>query len=135
MGQLFAWLSSGAFEVISGQLARAYEVKLKAENDEARIAAEQQIARLEAQQAVLISEQSSKITRWIRPAFALPFVIYNFKIVVWDKVFGWGATDTLPPQYWHLQMIVFGAYFLTRPFEKRSWRHQNFGKSRDGNSD
>jgi hypothetical protein len=32
---------------------------------------------------------------------------------------GQGVTDPLSPHYWQLQMIVFGAYFLTRPFEKR----------------
>jgi hypothetical protein len=51
--------------------------------------------------------------------FALPFVIYNFKIIVWDKVMGLGSTDGLSPELIQLQMIIFGAYFLTRPFEKR----------------
>lgn len=121
---VLSWFSSGAINAIGEQITKAYQSKLSAQNDEARIAAEQEIARLEAQQAVLISEQGNLITRWIRPAFALPFVIYNFKIVVWDKVFGFGATDALPEQYWQLQMIIFGAYFLTRPFEKRYLRRQ-----------
>lgn len=117
--KILTWLSGGAIEAIDGQITRAYEAKLSAENDEARIDAQKHIAVLEAQQSVLIAEQRSIITRWIRPAFALPFVIYNFKIVVWDKVLGQGVTDPLSPHYWQLQMIVFGAYFLTRPFEKR----------------
>lgn len=121
---ILSWFSSGALAAIGGQITKAYQSKLTAQNDEARIAAEQEIATLQAQRAVLISEQSNIVTRWIRPAFALPFVIYNFKIVVWDKVFGFGRTDALPEQYWQLQMIVFGAYFLTRPFEKRNLRHQ-----------
>jgi hypothetical protein len=116
---VLSWFSSGAINAIGRQITKAYQSKLLAQNDEARIAAEQEIARLEAQQAVLISEQGNLVTRWIRPAFTLPFVIYNFKIVVLDKVFGFGATDGLPEQYWQLQMIIFGAYFLTRPFEKR----------------
>jgi hypothetical protein len=55
----------------------------------------------------------------IRPLFALPFIIYNFKVIVYDKVLGLGITDDLSASYWQLQMVVFGAYFLTRGFEKR----------------
>ena len=51
--------------------------------------------------------------------FALPFIIYNFKVVVYDSVFGLGVTAELSNSYWQLQMIVFGAYFLTRGLEKR----------------
>lgn len=126
IGRILAWLSAGTIKAIGTQITQAYQAKLTAENDEARIAAEQRIATLKAQQELLISEQSSVMTRWIRPAFALPFVIYNSKIIVWDKVFGWGATDALPPQYWQLQMIVFGAYFLTRPFEKKKLATSEF---------
>ena len=104
---------------IADRLQQAYEAKLRAQNDRERIAAEVQIKQLEAQQRVLLAEQKSRLTRWIRPAFALPFVIYDFKIVVWDKVLGLGTTDPLSPEFWQLQMIVFGAYFLTRPFERR----------------
>ena len=104
---------------IANRLQRAYEAKLRAQNDRERIAAEVRIKQLEAQQRVLLAEQKSRLTRWIRPAFALPFIIYDFKIVVWDKVLGLGTTDPLSPEFWQLQMIVFGAYFLTRPFERR----------------
>lgn len=118
MAKLLSWLLGGGIAAIGGQITKAYELKLAAANDAERIEADKQIALLTAQQAVLIAEQGSWMTRWIRPAFALPFVIYDFKIVVWDKVLGWGSTDSLSPEFWQLQMIVFGAYFLTRPFEK-----------------
>lgn len=115
---LLSWLAGGGISAIGKQLNRAYELKVNATNDAERIEAELQIAQLSARQAVLIAEQGSWLTRWIRPAFALPFVIYNAKIVIWDKVLGWGTTDPLSPEFWQLQMIVFGAFFLTRPFEK-----------------
>ena len=103
---------------IAGKIADAYQAKLNAANDKERLAADERIAFLEAQERILIAEQGSWMTRWIRPAFALPFVIYNLKIVVWDKVLGWGTTDALSPEFWQLQMVVFGCYFLTRPLEK-----------------
>ena len=119
LGWLLSWLGKGGLAAIGKELNRAYELRLNAKNDHERIEADKQIAQLQARQAVLIVEQGAWITRWIRPAFALPFILYNAKIIVWDKVLGWGVTDPLPPEYWQLQMIVFGAYFLTRPLEKR----------------
>lgn len=98
------------------------EAKIKsldAVTERERIAADVVVSQLEARQSVLIAEQASLVTRWIRPAFAAPFIIYNFKVIVWDKVLGLGATGDLSSSYWQLQMIVFGAYFLVRPFEKR----------------
>lgn len=108
---------------IAGQLADAYRSKLAAQNDETRIEAEIAIKRLEAHQAIILQEQRHWMTRWIRPAFALPFIIYNGKIILWDKVLGLGSTDNLSSEYWQLQMVIFGAYFLTRPFEtsKLKW--------------
>jgi len=119
IGKILSWLTGGAIQAIGGQLNEAYQAKLSAKNNEDRIDAERRIATLQAQQGVLIAEQGHWVTRWIRPAFAAPFVIYNAKIIVWDKVLGFGSTDPLTAEFWQLQMIVFGAYFLTRPFEKR----------------
>jgi len=110
--------SGGIIGQIGEQLNSAYKAKLTAQTTTEKLEADKQIATLHAQQAILIAEQGSWMTRWIRPAFALPFVIYDMKIVVWDKVLEWGSTDPLTPEFWQLQMIVFGAYFITRPFEK-----------------
>lgn len=120
IGKILSWLGNGALSTIGKQLNDAYQAKLNAQNNDARIEAAKRIAQLHAHEAVLIAEQGSWITRWIRPAFAAPFVIYNAKIIIWDKVLGSGTTDALSPEFWQLQMIVFGAYFLTRPFEKRA---------------
>ena len=104
---------------IAENIAVAKTKALDAKTEKARIEADVVVNQLEAHQAVLIAEQGARVTRWIRPMFALPFIIYNFKIIVWDKVMGLGSTDGLSPELIQLQMIIFGAYFLTRPFEKR----------------
>lgn len=104
---------------IAESITQAKLKSLDAATEQERIRAEVMLSQLEARQAVLIAEQRSLVTRWIRPAFALPFIIYNFKVVVWDKVLGLGVTDDLSSSYWQLQMVVFGAYFLTRGFEKQ----------------
>jgi hypothetical protein len=96
---------------IPDQLRRAYEAKLNAANDSDRIAAEVQVARLEARQA------SHAIGgRWItmiQIGFALPFVLYNAKLVVYDKMMGLGVTDPLSPALYDLQSVIIGFFFVT----------------------
>ena len=118
LGFILKWLTGGGIAGIGEQLNKAYQAKLNAQNDQQRIEAEMTISQLTARQAVLFAEQGSWMTRWIRPAFAFPFVVYDSKIIIWDKVLSLGTTDSLSPEFWQLQMIVFGAFFLTRPFEK-----------------
>lgn len=119
MNWLLSFFAKGGISAIGDQLNRAYENKLKAETDSDKIKADMDIEQLKARQAVLIAEQGSWATRWIRPGIAAPFVIFLWKIIVWDKVLGWGTTDDLSPNIWQVFMVVVGAYFLTRPFEKR----------------
>jgi hypothetical protein len=119
IGRIVSWLAGSGINAIGRQLNEAYKNRLNAQNDAQRIEADLQISQLQARQNVLIAEQAHRITRWIRPAFAAPFIIYNAKIIIWDKVLGLGTTDPISSEFWQLQMIVFGAYFLTRPLEKR----------------
>lgn len=104
---------------VAKELIAAKTARLDAVTEQARIEADVSISQIEARQAILIAEQGSRMTRWIRPAFALPFVVYNLKVIVWDKVLGLGVTDGLPAEFWQLQMIVFGAYFVTRGLGKK----------------
>lgn len=117
IGVILKWLTGGGIAAIGGELRQAYEAKLKAQTDAEKLAAEETIARLEAQQAVLIAEQGRILTSWIRPAIAAPFVLYIWKLIVWDKIMGQGATDNLSPELWQMMTVVIGAYFLTRPIE------------------
>ena len=117
IGAILSWLGSGGIAAIGGELRAAYEAKLKAQTDQEKLAAEETIARLEAQQSILIAEQGRWLTAWVRPMIALPFVIYLHKLIIWDKVLGWGSTDNLSPELWNMMTVVVGAYFLTRPIE------------------
>jgi putative SOS response-associated peptidase YedK len=53
-----------------------------------------------------------------RPLFAFAFIIYVWKVVVWDKVLGLGATGALPDEMGQWAMIVLTAYFGGRSIEK-----------------
>jgi len=103
----------------------AYRAKLTAENTSEKIAAdlaarellvEQRERELAAQ--VVIAEQGRWYTALPRPLFALAFIIYVWKVVVFDKVLGWGTTDPLSGDVAQWAMIVLTAYFGGRSLEK-----------------
>ena len=95
---------------IAGKLADAYTARANAVTDSDRIAADVAIKQLEARQAAVIAGG-----RWIAPvqaAFAVMFLIYYGKLLIWDKVLGLGVTDGLSPSLENLGMIVVGFIFL-----------------------
>lgn len=110
--------------VING-LINAYKARLEAGNTSERIAADLAARELAVEQResevnsqVVIAEQGRWYTACIRPLFALPFIVFAWKIVIWDKVLAWGSTDPLDPNMWSVFMIVVGAYFGGRTVEK-----------------
>ena len=95
---------------VAARLVDAYTAREQARTDADRIAADVTIRQLEARQAVLVAGG-----RWIAPvqaAFAVMFLIYNAKLIIWDKVLGLGVTDPLSPELYWLQGIVVGFIFL-----------------------
>jgi hypothetical protein len=56
--------------------------------------------------------------RFPRPLFAIAFIIYAWKVVVWDKVLGLGTTDALTGDVSQWATIVLTAYFGGRSLEK-----------------
>jgi len=67
---------------------------------------------------LVISEQGRWYTALPRPLFAFAFVIYAWKVVVWDKVLGLGTTGTLSEDMGQWATIVLTAYFGGRSIEK-----------------
>jgi len=95
---------------LAGKLADAYTAKSAAQTDSDRIAADVAIKQLEARRAAVIAGG-----RWIAPvqaAFAVMFLIYYAKLIIWDKVLGLGVTDGLSPSLENLGMIVISFIFL-----------------------
>ncbi len=113
---LLKWLNP--LKAIGEQLNKAYETKLLAMNDRERIDAEKQISQLESQRDVLIAEQGSASTRWIRPALAAPVVIFWWKLIVWDTVLGLGTTPDPGEYVMWLAISIPNVYFLMRPLER-----------------
>lgn len=101
-----------SFPSITRDIKEAYQAKLNAKNDQERIAADERIALLEARKTSVLASQSSLSERWIRIGFALPFVLYNAKLLIWDKMLEWGSTDPLSPALTQTYWIVLGGYFI-----------------------
>jgi len=116
---VLAFLAKLGIGSIVSRLAAAYEAKQRAETDREKLAADERIKVLEAKRDVLVREAAhGGFASWIRPLFALPFVVFVWKVVVWDVVLQQGATDPLSPHMTDIMMVVIGGYFLSRTAEK-----------------
>ena len=91
------------------QLSRAYTARHSATTEHERIAAEVTIAQLEERQAN--RALGGRMTAIVQAIWAAPFILYNAKLVVWDKVLGLGTTDPLSADLMGLQTTVVSFYF------------------------
>lgn len=112
--------------MISG-LLNVYKAKLQATNTQDAMAldllkkeVEGDIAARNEATKLLIAEQGHWFTRSIRPLFALPFIIFAFKVIVWDKVLGLGITDALDPKMWSVFQTIIVSYFGATAVERVS---------------
>jgi hypothetical protein len=110
--------------VISG-LISAYKARLSATNTQDQMALDLLQREVEADIAaraeatrLLIAEQGHWYTAIIRPLFAAPFVVFAFKVVVWDKVLGWGVTDAFDPNMWGVFRAIVVSYFGATAVER-----------------
>ena len=122
---VLGWLGN----LLGGPFAKAavdaYRAKLTAENSSEKIAADLAAKELAVEQRerelatqVVIAEQGRWYTALPRPLFAFAFVIYVWKVVVWDKVLDLGSTSALSGDVSQWAMIVLTAYFGGRSIEK-----------------
>jgi hypothetical protein len=94
---------------VANKLADAYKARHDARTEQDRIMADVQIAQLEANQAN--RALGGRITAFVQAAWALPFIIYTWKLVFFDKVLGMGATDPLSPALLDMQTTIVALYF------------------------
>lgn len=77
-----------------------------------------EIAARQVEASIIRQEQGWWVTALVRPLLALPFIVFTWKVIVWDKVLAWGTTDPLDPNMWSVFLTVVGAYFGGRTIEK-----------------
>ncbi|MBZ0141332.1 MAG: hypothetical protein K8H87_16435 [Pseudorhodoplanes sp.] len=122
---MWAWLANLIAGPIIGKVIDGYKAKLAAGNDRDRMAADLAAKELAVDQRaselrtqLLIAEQGRWYTAIIRPLFAFPLIVYFWKILIWDKVLGWGATDPLTGMIGEWAGLIILAYFGGRTVEK-----------------
>ena len=112
IGQILSWLLGGGVAAITKSIQEIRKAELDAKNTTERIKTEKEIATLEARRLVLVAEAKSNWNVAFRAFMALPFVLFVWKTVGYDKILGWGSTDNLSPELWNLMMVVYGFYFV-----------------------
>lgn len=89
------------------------KVKLAdAKTEQQKIESKERIDILERKKEIILNSQANKIGEWVRVAWALPFIVYVWKLLLWDKVLGWGITDSLSPTLDYILWTVLGGYFV-----------------------
>ena len=125
---LFGWLGNLVAGPLLQKALDAYRAKLSADNASEKIAADLAARELAVEQRekevaaqIVIAEQGRWYTALPRPLFAFAFIVYVWKVVVWDKVLAFwthGSTDPLSGDVAQWAMIVLTAYFGGRSLEK-----------------
>jgi hypothetical protein len=122
---VLGWLGNLLGGPFAAAAVKAYQAKLTAENTSEKVAADLAARELEVEQRerelaaqAVIAEQGRWYTALPRPLFAFAFIIYVWKVVVWDKVLGLGVTDPLSGDVAQWAMVVLTAYFGGRSLEK-----------------
>jgi hypothetical protein len=122
---ILTWLGNFLGGPFAKAAVEAYQAKLTSENTSQKIAADLAARELtvEARERELatqveMAEQGRWYTALPRPLFAFAFIVYVWKVVVWDKVLGLGTTDPLSSEMSQWATIVLTAYFGGRSLEK-----------------
>jgi len=99
-------------KAIARELADAYIQKQNAQTEQKRIEADVKISQLEARQRALTEGEPFSLSKIVQALWAAPFIIYTWKLIVWDKVLKYGTTDPLGQFELRIGMIIVGFYFL-----------------------
>lgn len=112
MWSVLSSIGIGGLTAVIKAIQQARRDAENAETEQERIAAQERIETLQARAEIIKKAQSDSFERWVRIGFAFPFIAYVWKLVIWDKVLGLGATDNLSADLWWILKIVLGGYFL-----------------------
>jgi hypothetical protein len=130
---MLQWILSVLSAPVFNSIVDAYKAKLAAANTQDKLAVDLAVKEIEAEiaaraqaSAIIIAEQGRWWTSMIRPLAALPVVIYIWKVVVYDKVFGLGTTDAITGDVGTWAGVIITTYFGGR---SRRWRASSGDKT------
>ena len=115
---VLSWIGTFLSGSVVSALAKGWADHEAAVNSGAQIEAtkEVQLAQVQAQideasKQLLIVEQGRWYTAIIRPLFALPFVVFLWKVIVWDRMIFHDFTYPLTADQNYLMMVIVVSYF------------------------
>lgn len=109
---VLSWFTSGALKGLAEELKEAYQATLDAKTDGARLEAQTRMAIVRARVDAQTQGAGSIWAKIVRAGFAAPFIVLLWKLIVWDKVLGLGATDDLSQNLWDIFKIILAFYFI-----------------------
>lgn len=111
---VLSWLTGGGLSGLASEIRQARKDVLDAENDEQRLKSKERLGTLLVRKDAQTQGQANWLPKVVRAVlFALPIGIYLWKLIVWDKILGWGVTDPLGEFEKNVASVVVAFYFLT----------------------
>lgn len=114
---LLKFLGVGLPAIIN-EIQKERTKQLDAKTEQEKIASEERIQVLEAKKNVILASYNDRFNNIVRFIWAVPFIVYVWKLIIWDKVLGWGATDSLSPTLEYILWTILGGYFLLAGIDK-----------------
>lgn len=119
------WFFGGGLNKLGQIGVDFYRTKLTAENttekhvaDLAARAIDLDQREAELNNRLLVTEEGNWATRWVRPAWAAPFVFYTWCKVVFDISLGWMHVAELHDTASTMCVTIIVSYFGSRGLEK-----------------
>lgn len=103
---------------IINEIQKERTKQLDAKTEAERIASNERIEILEAKKEVVLASYGDRMNNIVRFIWAFPFIAYIWKLILWDKVLGWGSTDGLSPTLEYILWTILGGYFLLAGIDK-----------------
>lgn len=124
-GTVVSWFFGGGLTKIGQIGLDFYKSKLSAENTTehqvvtlASKAADLDQREAELNNRLLVAEQGNWATRWVRPAWAAPFIIWTWCKVVFEYCLGWMTVPELHNTAGTMATTIIISYFGSRGIEK-----------------
>lgn len=109
---ILSFLTGGGLKAIMSEI-RQFEVqRLQAANDSEKLQLSAKIEALRAHADEISAARNHLLIRIGQLAWTAPFLVYVYKLIIWDKVLGLGVTDSLSAELWRTYWIVLGGSFV-----------------------
>ncbi len=120
MGTILALLTglAGPLSTVASVVDHYLAARAQSQTDVERAKIDAQLGEAKLRQAELQVEISNRVIAFVnalvRFAFAAPFIVYNAKCVLWDKVImaGMVKTDPLSPELFQIELACVAFYLV-----------------------